>query len=203
MTNLTDAQTALDEGQRLHAVAASTANFAASHVATLRTQIASGECPAVTSTELATAEQEATHAALVVTGAEAPLAGLAAAVRVAKDDAICDGISGTLPLLGRRLIDALERVEAALSEFTVAANVFDNFAADSLAKLNVSGLTSPRVNHPRYGHPTIDGHSLSQAHGDRLLASVVAPALEALHAPGFAIKEHKLLASAAIAPPTS
>jgi hypothetical protein len=131
-----------------------------------------------------------------------PVAALAHAVKLAKSNETCDDITGTLPLLGRRMLDALEVVEDALAQYTVAANVYDDFAANAVVTLNVNGLDSARVSHPRYGYPTVDGISVVQGHGDGLLASVVVPALVALHAPAFAIKEHRLLASAAVAPAT-
>ncbi|MGA3149454.1 MAG: hypothetical protein ABSF33_18580 [Acidimicrobiales bacterium] len=204
MTDLDNAMADLDAAQAVHAARQVEANATAAHAAALRAQVASGTGLAVSASAIGEADDAALHAGLALQGAAVPLAGLAAAVTLAKSNAVCDGISETLPLLGRRMLDSLQAVEAALQEYTVAANVYDDFAANAVVNLDVTGLTSERISRPRYGVPSVDGLSIAPVHGDRLLASVTVKTYEALRStPAFAIREQKLLASSAIPPVTN
>jgi hypothetical protein len=105
--------------------------------------------------------------------------------------------------LGDDLLYTLNAVEAALSAFVTASQAFDGYASQALLAVNAGALSSPRVKTPRYGVPTVDQTSLAQAHGDRLVAAIVTPFLEQLHAPEFATRELRTVAQAAVAPPTT
>jgi len=116
-----------------------------------------------------------------------------------------DAVVSTLPLLGSRVLSSLDTIAAALEDYAVAATTYDTYAADAFTRLTL-GTTemNPRVTVPRYGgHANVDGLPLSQCNADRLLAAVVLPIMARLGTPDFARKELKLLASAAIAPPTT
>ena len=114
MTTLSEAQTALHQAQSDHGAAVAAASIAASHVASLREQVVSGHGEHISADVLAIASQRAEHAALVVTGAVAALTGLDAAVQEAKANEVADEVVGAVPVLGTRLLDALDAVGAAL-----------------------------------------------------------------------------------------
>ena|ERR1700728_1567949 len=197
MTTLSDAQAAHHQAQNEHSAAVAAASIAQSHAVSLREQIASGHGPHISADDLAVASQRAEHAGLVAAGATAALVGLDAAVQEAKANQVADEVAGAVPMLGTRVLDALDAVGAALVDYQDVAQDFDGYVTSAAKQLNAVGSASPRYRAPRHGSPEVDRISLAQCHADRHLARIVGPALAALGAPVFATTELKTLGQAA------
>ena len=196
------AQQALDAAQSAHSTAQRSSDEASATAQRLRAEVAAGDSK-ITPEQLATADHEADHAALVAQGAAAAIPALTTQVRTAQADEIVDEIVVKLPVLGTGVMSALDDVAAALDTFITAARTYDDFTAGTFARLGSSAQgVSPRVSLTRFGTPSVDGLPLTPSHGSAHLAAILTPAMRALGAESTVVQDLKLAASKAAAIPT-
>jgi len=203
MSALTNAEAELEAAQATYSKTQGAANAAQAHADELRQRVASGDVAGVTPSDLAEAAQAADHAALVATGASQGLTELTNAVSVARVDEEVDGIVSMLPVLGSKVIAALDAVGDALAEFEAAAGSFDAFVERARARLATAGGESPRVKSQNYGVARVDGIPLSKCRASSHLARAILPAMKAVRAPDFCTTELTTLAQGASPIPTS
>jgi hypothetical protein len=193
---LTTAEAELETAKSTHSAALIAANESQAHLLDHRRRVGSGDSSVVPD-DLTVASARAEHAALTVQGAAEALPALDAAVKTARADEFLDDVVRTVPALGCLLADALDAVEEALNVYRLAGNTFDTAVNDATLRLGSVASTSPRVTTQRHGPSRVDHITLAISHADRLLATVVLPAMVSLKAPQFATRELATLASGA------
>jgi len=203
MSQLTEAEAALDAAQNAYSKAQGAANAAQARADEFRQRVASGGGAAVTPAQLADADHSADHANLVAAGASQGIHELTNAVSAARADEEVDQIVTTLPKLGDEVVAALDAVGDALAEFEAAAGSFDAFVERARARLATAGGESPRVKTQPYGVARVDGIPLSKCRASSHLARAILPTMRAVKAPDFATTELKALAQGASPIPTT
>lgn len=201
MSTLQDATRDFAEANARADAARQAASEAQSIVDDLTARLATGDAT-ITADELASAKATAEHAQLTAQGAEAPLQRLHAELKAARADETCDRIGSDVRELGTTLVGALDRLPAVLEEIEAAAAKFDRYVAESGHLLDSLGGSTPRVVRQRYRQVAVDGVELGSANADRHVAQMLAPALKALGAPGFALENLQELARGARPIPT-
>ncbi len=194
---LAEAQQALDDAQEIYADAHATAERSHRRAAEIREALEAGDT-SFSPGDLAQATQEAEHAELALHGAVAPLPALGEAVLRARAEEACDQVVAELPALGSAVADALREVSAALALAVEATRRFDEAAERDRRLLERVALRhTPRFEAPKNAFPRVDGIAIRPCMGHRQLIAVLLPALRAMGAEGYLLRDLKLFADAA------
>jgi hypothetical protein len=112
-------------------------------------------------------------------------------------DVLCDRIVAELPTLGDECARELDAIEEHLTRFHAASQRYNAFVRDSLRALELGGRECSRVTLSRWNPARVDGVIVKPTRPDSQLARIVAPAMDALRAPGYIGGDLRTLGQAA------